>query len=169
MPVLRTAVLAAGHDDSDSYIVRMVERGSRVAWEQHGDIAAGGQDTRVVQLELQDVLEPLLRGETGKGIFDALLIAEPDGRVVFQTGDEKLRLARLDRITQPGNSKAPEVTFQQLAHAPSMADVVLSGSQYVVFTQPCCVQMARTPPLATPVGEGWVLVGLVAGRTLSGR
>ena len=32
VPVLRTAVLAAGHDDSDSYIVRMVERGSRVAW-----------------------------------------------------------------------------------------------------------------------------------------
>ncbi len=109
----------------------------------------------------------MLRGETGKGIFDALLIAEPDGRVVFQTGDEKLRIAQLDRLTQPGNAKAPDVTFQALSHAPSMANVVLSGSQYVVFTQPCCVQMARMPAREPSVGEGWVLVGLVAGRTLS--
>src|SRR4029077_18256985 len=112
-------------------------------------------------------LAPLLHGETGKGIFDALLIAEPDGRVVFQTGDEKLRIAKLDRLTQPGNAKTPDVTFLALSHSPSMADVPLSGSQYVVFTQPCCVRMTKASTPSTPAGEGWVLVGLVAGRTLS--
>ena len=48
-----------------------------------------------------------------------------------------------------------------------MVNVVVSGSQYKLFTQPCCGQMVREPAPAAASGDGWVLCGLIAQRALS--
>ena len=167
LPFLRSAEVSMDWSAPNTFTLQFIEPESRLVWRRRDDAMTSAARTGIVQLELQAVLNPLLRVEAGKGIFDALLIAAPDGRVLFQAGDAKLRIAQLDRLTQRTDGKTPELAFQGLARAPSMVDVVVSGSQYKLFTQSCCGQMvpAASPNPAT--SGGWVLCGLVAQRTLS--
>ena len=105
----------------------------------------------VVRLELQELLQPLL--DEGRGAFDSLLIASPDGRVVLRSGDAKLRMASLDRLTRRSAPEQTETTFQDLARAPALTDVVVSGATYKLLTQPCCGRIIRAP-VASTAGEG---------------
>jgi hypothetical protein len=168
IPFLRSAEIVVDWSSfNHTFVLQLVEPESRLLWMRRNDALAKAGGAGVVKLELVDLLEPLLRVEAGKGIFGALLIAAPDGRVLFQTGDEKLRIAHLDRLTHRADGKTPERTFQGLADSPSMVDVLVSGSQYNLFTQPCCGQMSRDPAPTPASGDGWVLCGLTAQRTLS--
>jgi hypothetical protein len=169
IPFLRSAkVSVAWSDDPDTYVLQVVEPESRFVWMRRNDKPANAGRTSTVQVGLNDLLGPLLSIEAGKGIFDALLIAAPDGRVLFQSGDANLRIANLDRLIQRADAKTPaELAFTSLARSPSMVDVVVSGSEYKLFTQPCCGQMVRDPAPLPATAEGWVLCGIIAQRTLS--
>ena len=163
--------------------MQLAEPDSRLLWVSREDQA--DKNAGVVRLELQELLQPLL--DEGRGAFDSLLIASPDGRVVFQSGDAKLRMASLDRLTRRSAPEQTETTFQDLARAPALTDVVVSGATYKLLTQPCCGRMIRAPVASTagegaaaapasgsaapvkPPDDGWVLCGLVSSANLSSR
>ena len=195
VPALRSAKFPETPKDPKTFIVHLAEPDSRLLWANREDSA--GKDVGVVRLELRELLEPLLN--EGRGAFDALLIATPDGRVVFQSGDVKLRMASLEPLIRRTDPKAPEITFRDLASAPALTDVVVSGAKYKLLTQPCCGRMIRVTDTNAPVAEvkssaegrpsaetkptgetkstgearstadGWVLCGLVATHALSSK
>ena len=165
IPFLRSAEVTVDWRVPHTFVLQMVEPNTRFVWMRRASVAAKGEKTGFVQVELEDVLGPLLRMELGMRIFDALLIAAPDGRVILQAGDGTLRIAQLDQLIPSVDGKTPELAFQALARSPSIQDVVVSGSAYKLFTQPCCGQMVRDQVPAA--ADGWVLCGLIAQRTLS--
>ena len=118
-----------------------------------------------MRLSLDNLLEPLLRSHVDDGTFDALIVAAPDGRVIFQTGASPLRVAYLGRLPASTDAKATDAgKFDDLARAAGMTDVTLGGNQYTLFAQPCCGLMS---PGAPPATTGWVLVGLTSQRSLN--
>ena len=60
-----------------------------------------------VRLSVDTLLEPLLRGHVDDGTFDALIVAAPDGRVMFQIGAAGLRVAHLAKLVAPNDAKSP--------------------------------------------------------------
>ena len=81
-------------------------------------------DQRIVPFEAP-ILESLQRD-----IFDIVLLAAPDGRILKQSGQADLYLADLGSLVTPGDS-APK--------AGQTADVKdLAGRDYRLFLQPCC-------------------------------
>lgn len=144
------------------------ERESRLIWvrrdarvTEKGEKLAG-----ILTRELETVLEPVLGSELPKSIFDSILVSTTDGRVIFQTGDPKLRITRLDPLQFAGSRTSSTVKFEQLARASGAVDVHLSGRQYQLMVQPCCGRMFLDPEPHTG-GSGWILSGLIARQTLS--
>ncbi len=164
--------------------VQLAEPDSRLLWVSREDQA--DKNAGVVRLELQELLQPLL--DEGRGAFDSLLIASPDGRVVFQSGDAKLRMASLDRLTRRSAPEQTETTFQDLARAPC-ADRCRGVGRHLQVTHatmlrsddPCSRRVhsgGRARPAAPasgsaapvkPSDDGWVLCGLVSSANLSSR
>jgi hypothetical protein len=137
----------------------------------------------MVVRELDDLLKPLLSDGIQKSIFDTLLVATPDGRVIFQTGDPKLRVTRLDQLQVAGSKPPADLKFQQLARSTGTVNVNLSGAQYELLVQPCCGRMVPDDkPPATPATvtkreieqkgtsdeqSGWILCALKAQQRMS--
>ena len=119
-------------------------------------------------------MKPLLRDHVNDGTFDALIVAAPDGRVIFQTGAAPLHLVHLARLVASRDAKGVEIgKFDDLAHAAGMVDVVVAGDQYKLFTQPCCGVVSTGTPQAPPgrpqVSNGWVLAALTSRRSLTAQ
>jgi hypothetical protein len=174
IPVLRTARLTepganpcvSKQASPPTLRIKFVEQDSGATW-VHCDDEAGRPAKRpvTVQLDLDAVLKPLLTGELQSSIFDAVFVAASDGRVIFRSGDPRLRITRLDKLSL--DSKPPaELDFGQVSRSSAMVDVRLSGLRYRLLLQPCCGRMVRD---ATTVdaGAGWVLGGLTAQSTMS--
>src|SRR5262245_39904980 len=103
IPIIRSAQIVkwpehtGRHDTEGAMALQFVEPNTRVAWvlrdQSSDDVASPWQ----VRLSLDDLVEPLLRDHVNDGTFDALIIAAPDGRVIFQTGAAPLRVMHLAR------------------------------------------------------------------------
>lgn len=161
------------HDTTGAMALQFIERNTQVAWGLRDQIHAGESPWQV-RLSLDDLVEPLLRDHVSDGTFDALLIAAPDGRVIFQTGGAPLRLVHLARLVGSKDAKGVETrTFDDLAHAAGMVDVVVAGGHYQLFTQPCCGVVSTGATQASPggaqVSTGWVLAGLTSQRSLTAQ
>jgi hypothetical protein len=153
--------------------LQFVEPNTRVAWELR-DLSYDDAAPWQVQLSLDDLVEPLLRDHVNDGTFDALLVAAPDGRVIFQTGAAPLRVMNLARLVVSKDAKGVETgKFDDLAHAAGLADVVVAGDQYKLFTQPCCGLISTTGKSpsspASPASSGWVLAGLTSQRSVTAQ
>jgi hypothetical protein len=154
--------------------LQFVERNTQVAWVLRNQVSDDAESPWQVRLTLDDLVEPLLRDHVNDGTFDALIIAAPDGRVIFQTGAASLQVVHLARLVASKDAKGAETrTFDDLAHAAGMADVLVAGDQYKLFTQPCCGVLATGVPQASSGGQqastGWVLAGLTSQRSLTGQ
>ena len=154
--------------------LQFVERNTHVAWGLRNQFADDAKSPWQVRLSLDDLVEPLLRDHVNDGTFDALIIAAPDGRVVFQTGAAPLQVVHLARLVASKDAKGVETrTFDDLAHAAGMVDVLVAGDQYKLFTQPCCSVLSTGVPHASPGGPqastGWVLAGLTSQRSLTAQ
>ena len=141
------------HDTEGAMALQFVEPNTRVAWvlrdQTYDDTVSPWQ----VRLSLDDLVEPLLRDHVNDGTFDALIIAAPDGRVIFQTGAAPLRVMHLARLVVSRDAKGVETTkFDDLAHAAGLVDVVIAGDQYKLFTQPCCGLMSAGTTQSLPGG-----------------
>ena len=176
IPVLGTATLTppgadpcvSKHASPPTLRIKFVEQDSGAMW-VHCDDEIGKPAKRpvTVQLDLDAVLKPLLTGELQSSIFDAVFVAASDGRVIFRSGDPRLRITRLDKL--PLDSKPPaELDFGQVSRSSAMVDVRLSGQRYRLLLQPCCGRMVRGGEATTvDAGAGWVLGGLTAQSTMA--
>src|SRR5262245_15480921 len=141
--------------------LKFVERNTEIAWVLRDQIHEEADSPWQVRLYLDNLVEPMLHDHVRDGTFDALLVAAPDGRVIFQTGAAPLHGVQLAKLVGSKDAKGTETAnFDSLAHAAGMVDVVIAGEDYKLFTQPCCglVSMERAPT------TGWVLAGLVSQR-----
>src|SRR5262245_14356224 len=146
--------------------LKFVERNTEIAWVLRDQIHADADSPWQVRLYLDNLVEPMLRDHVRDGTFDALLVAAPDGRVIFQTGAAPLHVVQLAKLVASKDAKGTETAnFDSLAHAAGMVDVVIAGEDYKLFTQPCCglVSMERAPT------TGWVLAGLVSQRSITAQ
>jgi hypothetical protein len=191
VPLLRSSTVLYANEhlvETDHVTVSLsfVERESRQMWVRRDDLVTpkGERLAAMVVRELDDLLKPLLSDGIQKSIFDTLLVATPDGRVIFQTGDPKLRVTRLDQLQVAGSKPPPDLKFQQLARSSGTVNVNLSGAQYELLVQPCCGRMVpEDKPPATPDTvtrreveqkptssddqSGWVLCALKAQQRMS--
>jgi len=80
-----------------------------------------------------------------RDVFDVVLLAAPDGRILKQSGQADLYLAGLGRVVASGDSAVKSDTTE-------VKD--LSGTSYRLFMQPCCGRLrvhtdAGQPPAET--------------------
>jgi len=151
IPILRTAKLTDPGVDPcvpqragpPTLRIKFAEQDSGATWahcDDEDEKPAGRPVT--VQLDLDAVLKPFLTRELQRSIFAAVFVAASDGRIIFRSGDPRLRIVTLDKL--PLDSTPPaDLNFGQVSRSSAMVDVRLSGSRYRLMLQPCCVRMVR--------------------------
>ena len=157
----------------DAMALKFVERNAEIAWVLRDQIHVEADSPWQVRLYLDNLVEPMLHDHVKDGTFDALMVAAPDGRVIFQTGAAPLRAVQLAKLAGSKDAKdakdakdSETSKFDNLAHAAGMVDVVIAGDDYKLFTQPCCGLMSME---RAPSTTGWVLAGLVSQRSLTAQ
>ena len=135
------------------------------------DEAAG----REAYLDMGAVLAPLFGPKLRDGAFDTLILASVDGRVIYAEGARSAELAhgRLDTLSAPppfmqlfGQMGAPAAprNFASVARTNGTIDVIVSGTRYKLFSQPC------PPSTRLETGEAGVLVvGLIDAAVFSSK
>jgi hypothetical protein len=140
--------------------------------------AAG--ETREIPFALGRLLDPILRPKLLDGAFSTLLLATTDGRVLYATGERQaeVMLTRLDALEPTrrqllpfGNDRAeqpPAPRFASIARSAGVVDISISGTDYKLFTQPCCQTVVPPDapdvgpaPTSPPPARGLVVAGLV--------
>jgi hypothetical protein len=144
--------------------LKFVERNTQIAWVLRDQVQEEADSPWQVRLYLDNLIEPILREHVEDRTFDALMVAAPDGRVIFRTADKPLRVVHLAKLVVSKDAKGIEVgKFENLAQAAGMMDVVIAGDDYKLFTQPCCGLVSTEG--AEP-STGWVVVGITSQRQM---
>lgn len=146
---------------------------NRTWLERAGRAPVKKAEGRQLWLKLGSLVTPILEPTIRDGAFDTVALAAVDGRVLHVdgerrdvltlTGFERLTAVPRGRLMSGGQASAPAPVFASIARISGVADVMIAGTEYRMFTQPCCN--------ATPVRLGergtllpapsLVIVGLV--------
>ena len=137
-------------------------------------------ETREVPLALGRLLDPIFRPKLFDDAFSTLLLATTDGRVLYATGERQaeVMLTSLDALEPTrrqllpfGNDRAEQPSaprFASIARSAGLIDISISGTDYKLFTQPCCqtvvppeAQGVGPSPASPPPARGLVVAGLV--------
>ena len=151
-------------DDRGAWLVLTMGR------EAEGSLSPAS--TRPVRLTLDGVLAPIFTPKLRERAFDALVLASTEGRVLHAEGQLSgvLALARLDqlepasrRLLTFGNVAQPSRPpgFASVARTSGVVDVMISGTAYKLFTQPCCLATTTASADGPQKPAGLVIVGLV--------
>ena len=124
------------HVTEGAMALQFVEPNTRVAWVLRDQTDDDAVSPWQVRLSLDDLVEPLLRDHVNDGTFDALIIAAPDGRVVFQTGAAPLRVMHLARLVASKDAKGVETGFDDPRTPPDWS--TSSPATSFVAAQPRC-------------------------------
>jgi hypothetical protein len=122
--------------------------------------------------KLQSLAEPLFRSRKA---FDAVLLADSDGRVVYSQGDRDLSVTSLNLLLDKSNSiktrfKKESVNPGRFLHGSSESySVELNGREYRLFVEPVNLplQGLKSHDSHVPVPDGntvWLVCGLVPKR-----
>jgi hypothetical protein len=133
--------------------------------------------TRDVWLALDRLLAPIFDPLLLDRAFGTLVLATGDGQVLHAMGERsaELMLTRLDALGSPPSTtfslstkqaeSNPSRSFRTIGATTGLLDVVISGTEYRLFSQPCClmtpVQSGLGPAASTPSASSLVIVGLV--------
>ena len=166
IPVLRSLELAKWVDGAP-FSLRFTEDMSDVFWSpRRPDAPAQGPVTEA-RVRLESLVKPLLVGEIQADLFESLILATTDGRVILQAGNPDLNISNVSKLWRRSGSKLlAELGRDAFGHSADVFEVRVSGADYTLFVRECCAEMqafasrAGNAPVTT--GEqGWVLVGLV--------
>ncbi|MGE5815932.1 MAG: cache domain-containing protein [Acidobacteriota bacterium] len=166
IPILRTAVV---HERSKlqgpkfNMALQFTERRFQSRWDVSDDRSSTGEGGLYFEVRLWELLRPILRDRTDGDTFDLLLVAARDGRVLYQTTGP-VRISNINQLTDSGKAGQK---FNVLARSSSLDDIVLSGTEYKLFTQPCCPAVTEHQSEKDSDSVGWVLCGLTAKRRLT--
>jgi hypothetical protein len=107
---------------------------------------------------LQHVFEPKLR----QGAFDTLVLADPNGRVVYAVGRRAEEMSAMSvAALLPIRAGEARPDLGRFAETISEERVTIAGVDYRMFAQPCC----RSTHLDAPVGPSPTIGFVVAGLT----
>lgn len=96
-------------------------------------------------LRLIPLLSEILQQESIKRlVFDKVVLATADGRVIYQGDDSELRLTRLDRLISQEAADKKSAPFEALARSTNAIEVTLSGAKYHLFIQPFQTSLRAT-------------------------
>jgi len=138
---------------------------------ENGTLAACGE------VELQALLDPLF---SSREAFDAVMLANGDGKVVYLHGPKSLQVQQLDLLIQNRHSakaepeKGQEGGFDAFQGYSGSAEVKLGDRLYTIFVQPFSLPLAfaETDPAGKPgkrPHDVWLLAGLVATDELAAK
>ena len=126
---------------------------------------AGENDVRV-EIPLDGAFERLLAPYARKDLFDSVLVATTNGRVLLQSGNRTLRLTSLANFlqssdTSSGKTSEARLSADAVARAANAFDVVIANTPYTIFVVPCCAAVASDKS-----EQGWLVAGLVSKSSL---
>jgi len=158
--------------------MQFTERRFQSRWDVYGDSSSPREEKLYFEVSLWELARPILRDKANGESFDLLLVAARDGRVLFQTPAGPVRIFNINQLTDSAaagqdsktagqDSAAAGKKFSALARSSGLVDVVLSGTDYKLFTQPCCSAVTEHSATAKDDSVGWVLCGLTAKRRLT--
>ena len=124
-----------------------------------------------VRTDLDKLIGTLLP-PTDRNPFDALLIANTDGTVVFQKSSQVLVLAKVDVILEESaagkTGKAEPIDVKSLSRSSRLIEMTAANAHYRLYSQPLLLSLPLINPgkksaesKATRQPEQWVLCGLV--------
>lgn len=141
-------------------------------------------DTEVArcgEVKLESLLDPLF---SSRQAFDAVMLADGEGKVIYLHGPKDLQVAQLDLLVQSRHggkavvTKEEERAFDAYRGYSKSAEVELGGRIYTLFVQPFSLSLpaATAGPLARPnektperPREVWLLAGLVANDSMAAK
>ena len=167
-----THVIGNDYDDPPKIAVR-ADEGTHFLYfaftHDLGDSGIAGQEPLkfAVRTDLDQSINRLL-GAPELSPFDVVLIAQSDGRVIFQKSLAGVEVSQLKELEDAsGNAKSPDkkqIDVTWLSPASRQEEIWIAGARYRLYSQPLQVGfMAADPtgkhPKDSP--EAWVLCGLV--------
>ena len=121
------------------------------------------------RVELNDLLDPLF---SSRKAFDAVLLANSTGKVVYLHGPKSLRVEQLDLLIQnrhdskvaTSQGQEKDNDFNAFQGYSGSAEAELGDRLYTTFVQPFSLQLASVDTAGTneTPHEVWLLAGLVA-------
>jgi len=129
-------------------------------WKADGDVTDS-----CGEVELKDLLEPLF---SSRQAFDAVLLANSAGKVVYLHGPKSLQVEQLNFLiqNQPGAKVAPgkdeDSGFKAFQGYSRSVEVELGGRFYTTFVQPFSLPLETEPAGKPDPNHVWLLAGLVA-------
>jgi hypothetical protein len=133
------------------------------------------------EVELAGLLDPLF---SSRQAFDAVMLADGEGKVVYLHGPKDLQVARLDLLVKSRHSgrdaRAAEKNppFGEYRGYSKSAEVELGGRIYTLFVQPFSLSLPSEIPSSpakpnekAPEGprDVWLLAGLVANDAMTAK
>lgn len=147
-----------------------LERASHETWvHAYYTVPVEGKPLLHGSFKLQSLAEPLFRSRKA---FDAVLLADANGRVVYSQGDRDLSVTSLTLLLDKSNSiktrfKKESVNPGRFLHGSSESySVELNGREYRLFVEPVSLPMEelKRDEFGMPVSGGdtvWLVCGLV--------
>jgi hypothetical protein len=110
-----------------------------------------------------NLLGPIFTPKLRQGAFDTLLLATPQGQVVYAAGrrQQELRAVRLGNLLSGTSAVSADDAFAAASRSIASPDVVLAGVRYRLFLQPCCRAIDDGAGAADNNQEAMLVGGLV--------
>jgi hypothetical protein len=99
--------------------------------------------------------------------FDAVLLAQSDGTVIFRSASSSLEFVGIDNLRETGStdSQKTKIDVGRLRTSSNLTTVELSGIDYRLYSHPVRLSFSAVSGLTKPEGnqtpEVWILAGLV--------
>jgi len=152
----------------------------RLFFESQRAAAEKGPAASCGEVELQALLDPLL---SSREAFDAVMLANGDGKVVYLHGPRSLQVQQLDLLIQnrhsaklaaeEGKDKKESGGFDAFQGFSGSVEVEVGDRIYTLFVQPFNLPLALETDSAGKPGKGthdvWLLAGLVANDELAAK
>jgi hypothetical protein len=122
-----------------------------------------------MRLPLEAILEGPFRVKLGLGAFDTLVLATPNGQVVYALGRRASEMQSMSVsaiLPVPAGKDSADVA--RLAHTISEERVEIAGVTYRMFVQPCCRSEAADAGIGPAQPTGFLVVGLTDADAMRG-
>jgi len=107
-----------------------------------------GSATIVIREAIVDLVGPFIQT---KRDFDAVLLVQKNGHVIFQHAEPPLQLARIDALQ---DSQGQPIYLEALGEFTDASDVKLAGTNYKLYAQPVQLSFPSIePPVAPKAAE----------------
>lgn len=114
-----------------------------------------------MRLPVATTLAGAFRAKLGLGAFDTLVLAAPDGQVVFAIGRRAAEMQAMSvTAILPVPAGKDHAEINRLSETISEQRVRIAGVEYRMFVQPCCRGEVLEPVIGPPVPAGLLVVGL---------